>query len=170
MAGVAAAAVLLAVLACLIGGSIIRAGWGLADDADDRDRHRGRLDQACEALDTRLNRLVPPGATGGDPRRRADAVRDENSALRPLLAELEELTGGERDGARRHREWASSWRQLVEARATYADALERQATAGEPAFFVAPRAAGGDTIVEALTRKAPRSCDGAIRRLAQPDL
>ena len=58
---------------------------------------------ACLELETRLNRLVPPGATGGDPRRRADAVRDENTAARPLLVELETMTTDEEHRADRDR-------------------------------------------------------------------
>jgi hypothetical protein len=71
----------------------------------------------------------------------------------------------DRDG-----DWASGWRQLVEARTAYADALERQASTGEPAFFLAPRDTRDDAVVEALQRRGPDSCAAAVRRLGHPDL
>jgi hypothetical protein len=98
---------------------------------------------------------------------RAVAVRAENAAVRPFLGELEQLRG-ERDET--WRDWIESWRQLVDARIAYADALDRQATGAEPAFFVAPQGRHGTPVVERLTDHSPDSCDGAIRRLAGPDL
>jgi predicted alpha-1,6-mannanase (GH76 family) len=68
------------------------------------------------------------------------------------------------------RDWIESWRQLVDARITYADALDREAGGGEPAFFVAPQGRHGTPVVERLTDDSPDSCGGAIRRLAGPDL
>ena len=169
--GAIAAAVLLLLLGCLAAGAAVRGGIRLADRAEENDRAEDRLAVACLELETRLNRLVPPGTTGGDPRRRADAVRDENTAARPLLVELETMTTDEEHRADRDRaEWASAWRQLIEARTSYADALERQASAGEPAFFIAPRLPDGDDVVEELQESGPDSCEGAIRRLGHPDL
>src|SRR6185295_6933031 len=99
-----------------------------------------RVEQACLELETRLNRLIPPGAVGGDPGRRAAAIRDENAAVRPFLAELESADGGWSDRRYEHRrEWVAAWRLMVDARTAFADALDRQVTAGEPAFFTAPR-------------------------------
>ncbi len=170
--GVIGAAVLLVLLGCLATAAVVRSGARLAERADDNDRRSERLTESCLELETRLNRVIPPAATGGDPRRRADAVRDENAALRPLLTELDgmlEDRGHRQD--RRRADWASGWRQLVEARSTYADALDRQSTAGEPAFFVAPRLArGGGAVVAALAERGPETCAGSIRRLGHPDL
>jgi hypothetical protein len=172
--GVAAAAAILIVLGCLAAGLVVRSTVRLADRVEDTEDRHERLGEACLELETRLNRLAPPGATGGDPRRRADAIRDENAAVRPLLAELDEMTADRDDRGfgrdRRRDDWAGDWRQLVEARTAYADALDRQSAAGEPAFYVAPRSARGDSVVSALARHAPRTCDGSIRRLAEPDL
>ncbi len=170
--GVIGAAVLLVLLGCLAVATVVRSGARLVERADENDRRHERLTESCLELETRLNRLIPPAATGGDPRRRADAIRDENAALRPLLTELEGMTeerGHRQD--RRRADWASGWRQLVEARTAYADALDRQSTAGEPAFFVAPRTdRGDDAVVAALEQRGPDTCAGSIRRLGQPDL
>jgi hypothetical protein len=171
--GVIALAVLLVIAGCVGTAVVIRTGVRVAERVDDGDRRRDRLAEACGELETRLNRLTPPGATGGDPRRRADAVRDENTALRPLLVELESMNAdrddddwdGSRDG-----DWASGWRQLVEARTAYADALDRQAASGDPAFFLPPQAERGGSVVDLLERRGPDSCEGSVRRLGHPDL
>jgi hypothetical protein len=172
--GVAALAVGLVLASCIAAVALVRSGARLADRVDDSGRRQVRLDEACLELETRLNRLSPPGATGGDPRRRAQAVRDENTALRPLLVELESMDDDRDDWDDRHEgrdgDWASGWRQLVEARTAYADALDRQAAAGEPAFFLAPQAASGGAVIELLERRGPDTCAGAVRRLGHPDL
>jgi hypothetical protein len=169
--GIVAGVVVLLLLACVAAAAVIRAGAELVDRADDTERRYDRLAEACLELETRLNRIVPPGATGGDPRRRADAVRDENAALRPLLVELEAMSARrEHREDRRRAEWASGWRQLVEARTAYAEALDRQATAGDPAFFLAPREPGDGSVIETIERSGPDSCAGAVRRLGHPDL
>jgi hypothetical protein len=63
-----------------------------------------------------------------------------------------------------------AWRQLLDARTVYADALDRQASARTPAFYVAPRAGDGRTVAAELERWSPASCAGPIRRLAAPEL
>jgi len=177
--GVAAAAVVLVVLGCLAATAVLRSGVHLVERVDDNGDRYERLYDACLELETRLNRVTPPGAAGGDPRRRADAVRDENAALRPLLAELDQMAEDRDDGDRddddrrpdrRRSGWADEWQQLVRARTAYADALDRQASAGEPAFFVLPRTSGDDSVIDALERHAPETCDASIRRLSHPDL
>jgi hypothetical protein len=169
--GIVAAAILLVLIACLAAAAVVRAGAELVDRADDTERRHDRLAEACLELETRLNRITPPGATGGDPSRRAAAIRDENAAVRPLLVELEETAARRTYGEdSRRAEWASGWRQLVEARTAYAEALDRQAAEGDPAFFVAPREPGDDSVIEELEEGGPDSCAGAVRRLGHPDL
>jgi hypothetical protein len=157
----------LVILATCAGGiALIVTVDRLADRADDNERSAARTYTACLDLERRLNRLSPPGAAA-DPRGRATAVRNENAAIRPFLTELEQLPG---DGDEHRRDWIEAWRQLADARTAYADALDRQATGGEPAFFVAPQGRRGKPVVERLGDAGPESCDGAIRRLAGPDL
>jgi hypothetical protein len=194
--GVAAAAVLLVLLGCLAVAGVVRSGIRLADRADRDERRQERLADACLELETRLNRLAPPAATGGDPRGRAAAIRDENAALAPFLSELTELAGERRDPARnpagqdaddrdaddpdpdddrhpgdRYRgELARDWQRLVEARTAYANALDRQAADGGPAFFVPPRGGRDGSILPALERRGPQTCAPSVRRLAHPDL
>ncbi|BCJ66446.1 hypothetical protein [Polymorphospora rubra] len=139
-----------------------------------------RVRTACLELETRLNRLSPPGAAP-TPQRRATAIRDENAAVRPFLAELDELHQ-RRDGADPddhddddryvlddRSDWDQGWLRLIDARVAYADALDRQAASGEPAFFIAPRTSDGEPVVDRLTA-GPPACSGAVRRLAAPDL
>ncbi|MEJ3742002.1 hypothetical protein WEI85_01705 [Actinomycetes bacterium KLBMP 9797] len=161
--------VVLAVLVvgtCIGGIVLVNAVSRLADRVDEQARSATRTDAACLELERRLNRLSPPGAAP-DPKRRAVAVRAENAAVRPFLGELEQIRS-EPDES--WRDWIESWRQLVDARIAYAEALDREATGGEPAFFVAPQGRHGTPVVERLTDDSPDSCDGAIRRLAGPDL
>lgn len=157
---------LLVIAVCATGIALISAIDGLADRAEDNERAVTRTDAACAELERRLNRLVPPGATG-DPRARATAVRNENAAVRPFLAELDQLPGDRRE---HRRDWLEAWSTLVEARAAYAGALDRQAGGGEPAFFVPPQGQRGKPVVERLVDAGPDSCDGSVRRLAAPDL
>jgi hypothetical protein len=129
-----------------------------------------RVHDACITLETRLNRLTPPGATSG-PAARATAIRDENAAVQLFLAEIEQMRDDRRvgmDGDRGDR--LGRWRALLAARTVYAEALDRQVRAGGPAFFVAPRTRHGGSVIERLDRIAPASCQGPIRRLAAPDL
>jgi hypothetical protein len=58
----------------------------------------------------------------------------------------------------------------VEARTAYAEALDRQATAGDPAFFLAPREPDGGSVIETIEREGPDSCAGVVRRLGHPDV
>jgi hypothetical protein len=151
---------------CAGGIALISAIDGLADRAEENERSVARTDAACFELERRLNRLAPPGAAE-DPRDRATAVRNENAAVRPFLAELDGLPGENRE----HRQdWRDAWSRLVEARDAYAGALDRQATGGEPAFFVPPQGQRGKPVVERLVDAGPDACDGAVRRLAAPDL
>ncbi|WP_173078472.1 hypothetical protein [Phytohabitans rumicis] len=160
------AAALLVVAVCVGGIALINAVDGVVDRAEDNERGVARTDSACLELERRLNRLTPPGAAA-DARARATAVRNENAAVRPFLTELDQLPG-DRDEHRR--DWIEAWRQLVDARTAYADALDRQAGGGEPAFFVAPQGQRGKPVVERLVDAGPDSCDGSVRRLAGPDL
>ncbi len=156
----------LVIAVCAGGIAVISAINGLADRAEDNERNVARTGTACVELERRLNRLVPPGATE-DPRARATAIRNENAAVRPFLGELDQLTGDRRE---HRRDWLDAWRTLVEARAAYAGALDRQAGGGEPAFFVPPQGLRGKPVVERLVDAGPDSCDASVRRLASPDL
>ncbi|GAA3757137.1 hypothetical protein GCM10022225_47990 [Plantactinospora mayteni] len=170
--GIAGAAVLvLLVCGCL---GAFAAGLGRFARESDRERTaQARGDSACRELEKRLNRLTPPGATGS-PGERAAAIRDENAAVRPFLSEIERLRGwwdddrdDDPDEGRGGR--GESWQRLVDARTSYADALDRQVTNGEPAFFIAPRDPAGRPLVDRLQR-GPDECAAAARRLAAPDL
>jgi hypothetical protein len=172
--GAIAAAAVFILLVCGSMGALA-AGFGrLAREADDTREGHARVDAACLELETRLNRLAPPGSTA-NPGQRAAAIRDENAAVRPFLSEIEQLRIGrpdddrDDDERRGRRGWDEDWRQLVDARSAYADALDRQVTRGEPAFFLAPQDRRGRPVLEEL-RHAPESCAAAIRRLAAPDL
>lgn len=156
----------LVIAVCGGGIALISAVDGLADRAEENERSVARTDSACVELERRLNRLSPPGAAE-DPRARALAVRNENAAVRPFLAELDQLPG---DGRDHRQDWVDAWGRLVEARSAYAGALDRQATGGEPAFFVPPQGQRGKPVVERLIDAGPDSCDGSVRRLAAPDL
>ncbi|MFC0528035.1 hypothetical protein [Phytohabitans kaempferiae] len=157
---------LLVVGACAGGIAVISTIDGLADRAKENKRSVARTEAACVELERRLNRVAPPGSTA-NPRARATAVRNENAAVRPFLAELDQLPGDRRE----HRQdWLDAWSRLVDARAAYAGALEGQAAGGEPAFFVPPQGQRGKPVVERLVDAGPDSCDGSVRRLASPDL
>ncbi|BCB85169.1 hypothetical protein [Phytohabitans suffuscus] len=156
----------LVIAVCAGGIAVISAINGIVDRAEENERSVTRTDAACVELERRLNRLVPPGAAA-NPQARATAVRNENAAVRPFLAELGQLPGARRE----HRQdWQDAWTRLVEARSAYAGALERQASGGEPAFFVPPQGQHGKPVVERLLDAGPASCDGSVRRLAAPDL
>ena len=157
VAGTAAAATLVVVALCagLIG--VVSAVTDLRDRTADARRDRRQQDTACLELEQRLNRLIPPGATT-TPSARATAIRNENAAVRIYV--------GTAPGTREQ----DGWRQLLDARTAYAEALDQEAKARTPAFFVAPRAADGSAVVDELARWSPASCSGAIRRLAAPHL
>lgn len=171
IAGIAGAAVLVLLVCGCLGAAV--AGLGRFARESDRERTaQARAESACRDLEKRLNRLTPPGATSS-PGQRAAAIRDENAALQPFLSEIERLRGwwehddgddGD-DGDSR----GAAWRQLVDSRTSYADALDRQVTNGDPAFFIAPQDRDGRPVLERLERGS-ESCGAAARRLAAPDL
>ncbi|MEV4636354.1 hypothetical protein AB0J80_03285 [Actinoplanes sp. NPDC049548] len=157
IAGFSAGALLVLIGLCAGGLAVLSAFSGARDDAADaREDHRVR-DTACLELEQRLNRLTPPGATT-TPQTRAAAVRNENAAVRIYVNEL-------RDGRT-----GDGWRQLLDARTAYAEALEAQVKSRTPAFFVAPRTGDGRAVTDELDRFSPAACAGPIRRLAAPDL
>jgi hypothetical protein len=161
--GVSVGAALLVLALCAGLLAAVSALGGFSDDArDDRQEHRLR-DAACLELETRLNRVAPPGSTA-NPAGRAAAIRNENAALRPYLAELQARSRPDDDAG------LPAWRQLLDARTAYAEALDRQTASRTPAFFVAPRAADGLAVSDQLSRRSPAGCSGPIRRLAVPDL
>lgn len=165
---IAGVAVLGALLALLLCGGVAALVAGLDRDRDERHENRrlaGSDRTACLELERRLNRLAPPGAAP-DAARRAAAIRDENAALRPYLAD----TSVPVPGRRGHEDRLAWWQQLLDARTTYAEALDRQAAARTPAFFQAPRTAQGIAVADRLLSAAPDGCAGSIRRLAAPDL
>ncbi|MEV0727562.1 hypothetical protein [Polymorphospora sp. NPDC050346] len=148
-----------------------------ADEVERVTHGRDRVQTACLELETRLNRLSPPGAAP-TPQRRATAIRDENAAVRPFLVELDELRQRHDDGDLDDLDdddlddrsgWEQGWLRLIDARVAYADALDRQAASGDPAFFIAPRTGEGRPVVDRLV-EGPPSCAGTVRRLAAPDL
>nr|MDT0661680.1 hypothetical protein [Micromonospora sp. DSM 115978] len=165
-----AVAAAVTLLVC-VGFGAAAAGVGrLIRHADDAQETVSRTEAACLALERRLNRLVPPGSTG-DPGRQAAAIRDENAAVQPFLSEIDQLRGRwhEDDDDRGRESWADGWRALVNARTSYADALDRQVTNGDPAFFIAPQDQRGRPLLDRLER-GPHECGGPARRLAAPDL
>ena len=155
--GIVAGAALIVIALCAGGLAVIATVSGFRDGAADAREDRQLRDSACLGLETRLNRLTPPGATL-TPQARAVAVRDENAAARIYITQV----GGERT--------ADNWRQLIDARAAFADALDAQAKTRTPAFFVAPAAGDGRAVTDQLARQSPAACAGAIRRLAAPEL
>ncbi|MFI7597270.1 hypothetical protein [Actinoplanes sp. NPDC049681] len=156
--GLAAGAVLVVLTLCA-GGFIVVSAF-ISDGRHDVDevRQDDRLrNTACLELEQRLNRLIPPGATT-TPQARALAIRDENAATRIYVSRLQ----GERAG--------DGWRQVLDARTAYAEALDAQAKSRTPAFYVAPRTGDGRAVTDELDRFSPAECAGPIRRLAAPDL
>jgi hypothetical protein len=156
VAGIAVAAALVAVALCAGVLAIVSAVTGFRDRAGDAREDRRQQDTACLELEQRLNRLIPPGAAG-TPQARATAIRDENAAVRIYVA----AAPGTRE--------QDAWRQLLDARTAFAEALDRQAKARTPAFFVAPKEGDGSAVADQLARWSPGSCAGVIRRLAAPD-
>lgn len=157
VAAIAAAAALVAIALCAGVLGVISAVDGVRDRRADARAERQQETTACLELEQRLNKLVPPGATG-TPQARATAIRNENAALRIYVAGLAGTS--EQD----------AWRQLLDARTAYAEALDQQVKARTPAFFVAPKTGDGSAVADQLARWSPASCAGAIRRLAAPGL
>ena len=157
MAGISVGAAIIVIALCAGALSVFNAVDDSGDRAADARDARRLRDQSCLDLERRLNKLAPPGAAAG-PGGRATAIRNENAAVRIYVQELRDQ--GAQDG----------WRQLLDARAVYADALDRQSKAGAPAFYVAPRTDDGDAVTDELGDDSPAACAGPIRRLAAPDL
>jgi len=157
VAGIAVAAALVVIALCAGGLTVLRAVSGFRDDAAEAREDRRLRDTACRELETRLNRLTPPGATTG-PRIRAVAVRDENAATRIYVGRLDD------------QRISDGWRELLDSRTAYAEALDAQVKTRTPAFYVAPAPRDGISLVDQLTRWSPAACAGPIRRLAAPDL
>ncbi|GGQ40736.1 hypothetical protein GCM10010166_04890 [Couchioplanes caeruleus subsp. azureus] len=155
--GIAAGAALVVVALCAGGLAVVSAVADFRDDAGEVRVDRHVRDTACLELEQRLNRLVPPGATT-TPQARAVAVRDENAAVRVYVTQLQ----GERV--------EDLWRQLLDARTAFAEALDAQPKSRTPAFFVVPRTGDGAAVADELARLSPPACSGLIRRLAAPEL
>jgi len=155
--GIAVAAGVVVVALCAGALSVVSAVNGVRDRAADARQARALRENDCLDLEKRLNRLIPPGATT-TPAARATAIRDENAAVRIYVGQL----NTQRD--------EDAWRQLLDARTVFADALDRQAKSRTPAFFVAPRTDNGSAVADELVQWSPAPCAGAIRRLAAPEL
>jgi hypothetical protein len=161
VAGVAVGAALIMFAICAGGLALLSAVGAFTDDARDGRQQAHLRDISCLDLEGRLNRVAPPGSTV-NPAGRAAAIRNENAALRPYLGEVE--LRGDRE------ETLTGWRQLLDARTAYAEALDKQAPSRTPAFFLAPRAGDGLAVADQLAQRSPAACAGSIRRLAAPDL
>ncbi len=157
VAGIAAGAALIVIALCAGTVSVISTVDDFRDRADDRRETRELRDADCLSLEQRLNRLTPPGAAA-TPAARAAAIRDENAAVRIYVTAL------------RNRRDQDGWRQLLDARTAYAEALDLQARSKRPAFYVPPRAPDGVAVSDQLIGWSPEPCAGPVRRLAVPDL
>jgi hypothetical protein len=155
--GIAVAAAIVVIALCAGALGIVAAVHGARDRAADARQTRQLRNAACLELEQRLNRLTPPGATTSPPAR-ATAVQGENAAVRIYVGEIR----SQRD--------QDAWRQLLDARTTYAEGLTQQAKTRTPAFYVAPRTGDGRALADQLVQWSPASCAGAIHRLAAPDL
>ncbi|XVV11962.1 hypothetical protein ACQP2X_45295 [Actinoplanes sp. CA-131856] len=157
VAGISLGAAIVVIAICVGALAVVDAVDGVRDQASDAREVRQSRDDRCLDLERRLNKLVPPGATAG-PTARATAVRNENAAVRIFVGEVPSA------------EDQDDWRQLLDARAVFADALDRQSKTSAPAFYVAPRNADGEPVADDLVESSPAGCAGSIRRLAAPDL
>jgi hypothetical protein len=155
--GIAAAAVLVLIALCAGAFGLVAAIRDNGERSADAGE-AGRLrETACVELEQRLNRLVPPGAAGTPPAR-ATAIQNENSAVRIYV--------GTQRGSREQ----DAWRQLLDARTAYAQALNDEAKSRTPAFYIVPRTTDGRAVTDQLLDRSPVVCAGPIRRLATPDL
>ncbi len=161
--GVSVGAALLVLALCAGLLAAVSALGESSDEARDNQQENRLREAACLELESRLNRVAPPGSAA-NPAGRAAAIRNENAALRPYLAELQARSRPDDDAG------LPAWRQLLDARTAYAEALDRQTASRTPAFFVAPRAADGLAVSEQLIGRSSAGCAGPIRRLAVPDL
>jgi hypothetical protein len=157
VAGIVAGAALIVIALCAGTFAVVSTIDGFQDRGDEAREARRLRDGECLALEQRLNRLVPAGATT-TPQARAVAIRDENSAVRIYISQIR--GPGDQD----------RWRQLLDARTAYAEALDLQAKSRTPAFYVPPRDRDGAAVTDELVDWSPEPCAGAIRRLAVPDL
>jgi hypothetical protein len=155
--GISVAAALIVIALCASGLAILRTVDAFRDDAANAREDRHLHDSACLELEDRLNRLVPPGATT-TPQTRAAAVRNENAATRVYVNRLS------------NQRVSDGWRELLDARTSYAEALDAQAKARTAAFYVAPAPRDGVLLADQLAQWSPDACAGSIRRLAAPDL
>jgi hypothetical protein len=157
VSGISIGAAIIVLALCAGALSVIDAIGDTRERADESWEAQRQRDVGCLELEKRLNRLIPPGATSG-PVARATAIINENAAVRIYLDE-------------QHDQWVQdAWRQLIDARTVYADALEQQAKSRTPAFYVAPRTADGQSLADQLAGRSPAPCAGPIRRLAVPEL
>jgi hypothetical protein len=157
VAGISAGAALIVIALCAGTFAVVSTIDGFHDRSSEAREARKLRDGECLGLEQRLNRLVPPGATT-TPQARAVAIRDENSAVRIYISQMRDP--GDQDG----------WRQLLDARTAYAEALDLQAKSRTPAFYVPPRAPDGVAVTDELVDWSPEPCAGPVRRLAVPDL
>ena len=155
MIGISVGAALVVIALCAAGLAVLRAFF--RDEAVDTRPDLRLRDTACLELETRLNRLVPPGATTS-PRARATAVRDENAATRIYVSRLHD------------QRVSDGWRELLDSRTAYAEALDAQVKSRTPAFYVAPAPRDGVSLADQIARWSPGACAGPIHRLAAPDL
>jgi hypothetical protein len=165
---------LAAVLALLVTGVVAAAVIGIHSVRGNERAERAHTVavRACADLETRLNRLVPPGATKAA-RQRAAAIRAENAALVPFLADLDRLNpdwGGRRLSGQTWSRYVSAWHRLADERAGYAAALDREASGGDPAFFQDALDESGSSAGDVLRGTELRDCGGVVRRLTRPDL
>jgi hypothetical protein len=157
VAGISVGAALVVIAICAGGLTVLRAFSGFRTNAADAREDRRLRDAACLELEDRLNRLVPPGATA-TPQARAVTIRNENGATRIYVGRLD------------NQRVSDGWRELLDARTSYAEDLDAQVKSRTPAFYVAPVPRDGISLAEQLTRWSPPACAGPIRRLAVPDL
>jgi hypothetical protein len=157
VAGISVAAVVVVTALCAGGFAVVAAVHGVQHRASDAREARHLREDDCLDLETRLNKLAPPGSTT-TPAARATAIRNENAALRIYVGQL----SAQRD--------EDAWRQLIDARSVFADALDRQAQSRTPAFYVAPRTTDGQAVTDELEQWSPAPCAGPIDRLAVPEL
>lgn len=157
VAGISIGAAVIVIALCAGALAVVDAVSDVRDTASDAREARELRDRNCLELEQRLNRLNPPGAAA-NPAGRAVAVRDENSAVRIYVGEISDTRA--QDG----------WRQLLDARAVYADALDRQAKSRTPAFYVPPKNGDNKPVADDLVEWSPAACAGPLRRLAAPDL
>ena len=127
---------------------------GAVDEASADGRDRARVDDACRALEVRLNRVAPPGPRAGP--HAAAAIRNENAAVKPFLDELRRVRRA-RPG-RRRRPAGEQVDGAVEPAPPTRTRSTGRPPSGAPAFFVDTAATtAADPVIERL--------EGRVRRL-----